>query len=173
MGGRLSWPLIEEGIARQAVLISSHRGLPEQNLQARRQRSEQNQKWAERFSRDPWNSILQDWNRQLVFQGSREEPVRAEKDFDRKKLAHMLTGFCLSHQKDYSSLSVRPHWHGLYLTGALDKVYSETAREWNGHSIEKIEIPEAGHRVILDQPAAEPGADWRTSQVFLDPVVSP
>lgn len=154
MGGRLALPLIEEGIVQQAVLVSSHWGLPEADVEARQQRYEQNKKWAARFAIDPWGQVLTDWNQQGVFAGSRGEPIRDEKNYDRLKLSALLTGFSLSHQKDYSSLPRRPGWRGLYISGALDKTYSDLAKKIEGPSLQKLEIPKAGHRVPWDEPPA-------------------
>ena len=153
MGGRLMAPLLDEGLALRGVFLSSHFGIPEENLTLRAERRQTNKIWAQRFLDEPWAQVSQDWNRQDLFKNS-QELIKNEAHFDRQKLAAMLTGFSLSEQKDYSFLWQRKNLKLLYLAGENDLKYRNLAEEMKTKAINsKIKIiKNSGHRLLHDQP---------------------
>lgn len=154
MGGRLSLPLLDQGIVHSALVVSSHMGYPELALKERSQRRLENQMWAQRFLHDDWQVLMSDWNAQDVFKNSRSEPERSQIEYDRQKLSAMLTGFSVSDQKDYSYLFKKSKVH--YLVGNQDQKYGKMAlglmRDFPEARIEVIQ--NSGHRIIFDQPQA-------------------
>ena len=153
MGGRLIGPLLEKGFANRAVFLSSQFGLPADDFQQRAERRLFNQTWAQKFLNEPWQKVSADWNQQAIFNQS-TAPVRKESDFDRQKLAAMLTGFSISEQKDYSSLWQRNDLKTLYMAGENDLKYLALAQEIQAkaNNTQVRIIKNAGHRLLLDQP---------------------
>ncbi len=64
LGGRMALhALIEQPqLWHAAIIISTHTGLKKQR--ERQKRLNQDQMWAERFEKEPWNSLIRDWNAQ-------------------------------------------------------------------------------------------------------------
>jgi 2-succinyl-6-hydroxy-2,4-cyclohexadiene-1-carboxylate synthase len=154
MGGRLALPLLDQGLVQSAILLSSHLGFPELALKERTERRLENQKWSEKFLNDDWEKVIKDWNDQEVFKDSTHEPKRLEQNYNRTKLAAMLTGFSLSDQKDYSQLFKTRKSQIAYLVGNKDKKYGMLALKFmRDFPAAKIEIIQnSGHRMIFDQP---------------------
>lgn len=140
LGGRLALhaALDQPGLWDQVVLVSTHLGLE----RGHRERLSHDSVWAERFRNDEWETVVNEWNSQSVFESSLEFS-RLEKDFDRELLASYLTYFSLGSQKKISSLPVNIH----HLVGEKDGQYRALYPDAEV-------ITDAGHRVHLDNPAA-------------------
>ncbi len=153
MGGRLICPLLENNFSKKAIFLSSQFGFPEQDLSQRAERRLFSQKWALKFSQEPWENVLKEWHAQAIFKNS-SAPFRNECDFDRKKLAATLTGFSVSEQKDFSKLCQRKDLSLLYLAGENDLKYRAMAEEiqQNSNHTKVAILKDAGHRLLLDQP---------------------
>lgn len=136
MGGRLALhalvdqPELWEG----AILVSTNRGIKE----GKQERIESDEVWAERFEKDPWYQVVADWMAQPAFKDSKG-PLRLESDFDRVQLGEQLRNFSLGRQEILNSN--KAHW----VVGEKDISY----REMQPHA---IVVPNAGHRVIFDNP---------------------
>lgn len=81
-----------------AIFLSCHPGLTEEDERIKRLQSDQ--RWGERFVKEPFDQVLRDWNRQGVFQADLEQNV-AEAQFDKKHLQEALNVWSLARQPDY------------------------------------------------------------------------
>ncbi|MCB0349305.1 MAG: hypothetical protein KDD37_10755 [Bdellovibrionales bacterium] len=78
-------------------LFSTNYGL--QNELEKKNRLQNDLRWAERFLSDPWDALITSWNAQPVFTGSSKSFVRNESDFNRELLAKSLDAFSLGRQE--------------------------------------------------------------------------
>jgi 2-succinyl-6-hydroxy-2,4-cyclohexadiene-1-carboxylate synthase len=144
MGGRLALQLMKTHRVRKAVLISTGIAPPEPG------RKELDETWASRFeSSEPWEAIIDAWNRQSVFAGRANPLTRNEADYDRKKLAAALRG---PRQVHLEGISVPTLW----IAGEDDVKYREAARRAS-EQLKNAELwicPGAAHRVPWEQPSA-------------------
>jgi 2-succinyl-6-hydroxy-2,4-cyclohexadiene-1-carboxylate synthase len=170
MGGRLAlqaaadrslWPCL-----KGLVLVSTHPGLKDSAERERRLASDL--AWAERFERDTWAKVVEDWNKQGILSrpqglgGSLPLPERHEGRINRRLLALSLVVWSLGRQR--SALEAPEFNTGqwpfpvLLITGETDEKFTSLAREWeakgqsSGGSIRHVAIPSAGHRVPWDRP---------------------
>jgi pimeloyl-ACP methyl ester carboxylesterase len=126
----------------KAVLISAGVAPPEPG------RKELDETWARRFeSSEPWESILDAWNRQSVFAGRANPLARNEADYDRNKLAAALRAPRTLH---LGGIEVPTLW----IAGEDDGKYRAAA----GAAAEQLPnaefwiCPGAAHRVPWEQP---------------------
>lgn len=152
LGGRLALSLLENKVASRAVLLSAHWGLAAGDSAGREDRHRLNLDWARRFQTESWDSLWQSWNSQSVFDGSRNDLFREEKNFDRQKLAALITGFSLGRQEDFRFLLDDDRLRVLNLYGEHDDSYRKMAARLSGPQLRTRMIHEAGHRLLFDAP---------------------
>ncbi|HJT18715.1 MAG TPA: alpha/beta fold hydrolase [Thermoanaerobaculia bacterium] len=144
MGARLALQLMQTHRVAKAVLVSAGVAPAEPG------RKELDETWARRFeSGEPWESIIDAWNRQSVFGGRANPLTRNEADYDRKKLAAALRAGRTLH---LSGISVPTLW----IAGEDDVKYRAAARV-AAEQLPNAEFwicPGAAHRVPWEQPAA-------------------
>lgn len=142
MGARLALQLMQTHRVEKAVLISAGVAPPEPG------RKELDETWANRFeSGEPWESIIDAWNRQSVFAGRANPLTRNEADYDRKKLAHALR---VPRALQLTGISVPTLW----IAGEDDVKYRDAARR-AAEQLPNAEFwlcPGAAHRVPWEQP---------------------
>lgn len=133
------------------VFVSTHSGLT--NDSERQVRGHSDQAWAEKFRRQDWTSLMQEWNAQAVFKGGKSEPSRRDREQDRESLALILENWSLARQP----LEISPEFwtcegeESIWVTGERDRKFTDLAL-----SLKKIPIqtvPDAGHRVHIESPA--------------------
>ena len=143
MGARLALQLMKTHRVSRAVLISTGVAPPEPG------RKELDETWARRFeSAEPWESILDAWNRQSVFAGRANPLTRNEADYDRKSLAAALRE---PRQVQLEGVSAPTLW----IAGEEDVKYREAARRASAQ-LKNAQLwicPGAAHRVPWEQPA--------------------
>ncbi|HUJ15358.1 MAG TPA: alpha/beta fold hydrolase [Thermoanaerobaculia bacterium] len=143
MGARLALQLMQTHRVAKAILVSA--GL----APAEPGRQELDETWAKRFeSNEPWESIIDAWNRQSVFGGRANPLTRNEADYDRRKLAAALRR---GRQLHLTGITVPTLW----IAGEDDVKYRDAARR----AAEQVHgefwlCPSAAHRVPWEQPAA-------------------
>lgn len=127
-----------------AVLISAHPGLDSEY--ARKERLINDEKWAERFLCEHWDSLLAAWNSQPVF--STKGLPRSEKEYSRETLAEALTGWSLGKQKDLRSEIAKLDLPLLWITGEEDIKFTTIAKNVKlSHPLSRQKvISKAGHR---------------------------
>ena len=143
MGARLVLTLMQTHRVAKAVLVSAGVASPEPG------RQELDDTWARRFeSAEPWESIIDAWNRQAVFAGRTNPLTRNEADYDRKTLAAALRE---PRQLHLEGISIPTLW----IAGEDDVKYREAARR-AAQRLPPAELwicPGAAHRVPWEQPA--------------------
>ena len=142
MGARLALNLMQTHRVAKAVLISAGVASPEPG------RQELDETWAKRFeSGEPWESIIDGWNRQSVFAGRANALTSNEADYDRKKLAAALRE---PRSVNLAGISVPTLW----IAGEDDVRYRDAARR-AAEQLPNAELwicPGAAHRVPWEQP---------------------
>lgn len=180
MGARLAAHCVldEPNLYRAALLVSMNPGLPQADLEARRQRVEFDSQWAHRMRRDPWESTWKEWNGQSVLRpGTRSlrktddharqlEQVGRKAEGRREAWARAMEIWSLGHQADLRVELLE--WaaedgHRLTLmTGTDDTKFTEFTAKWVTDGIAKAGLPPetirhrlvlgAGHRLLMESP---------------------
>jgi len=157
LGGRLALHALldQPNLWDAAIIISANPGL--ENEEDRRLRCLHDAEWAGRFlSKEPWNTLMHDWNSQNVFSTSSSFD-RSEADFSRKMLADVLTGWSLGKQDDLKSSIQRITTPILWIAGEDDQKFSTIARSLTlFHPCSRVWIASnTGHRV-----------PWQKAKIF-------
>ncbi len=156
LGARLAMQALEQSpsLWTHAVLISANVGFADADEKAREERTENDEKWAERFEAESWAAVLKQWNSQAVFAGSAKEPQRLEKDYQRSILSQALREWSLANQPDMRPLLKSQVKKITWLTGASDKKFNALADSLQKEipGLRALKIPQASHRVLFDQP---------------------
>jgi 2-succinyl-6-hydroxy-2,4-cyclohexadiene-1-carboxylate synthase len=153
LGGRLALHALLQQPAYWdgAIFISTHPGL--EHAKHREIRRNQDRTWSEKFIKDPWIKLMHDWNAQSAFNNT-VEIERLEKNYSRNILSESLRGWSLGNQDFLIPHIAQQPIPILWATGEKDasannKHYS---LEFLHPFSRKITIPEAGHRILWDQP---------------------
>jgi 2-succinyl-6-hydroxy-2,4-cyclohexadiene-1-carboxylate synthase len=134
-----------------AILLSPHPGL--QSIAERAARLQQDKAWAARFLNDPWDQVMAEWNGQAVLAGT--SASQPELEASGRQVAQAFDGWSLGRQQDLRPLLPSVKCPVLWITGELDEKFTALARACTllPNGIHRT-IPNAGHRVHLDQPSA-------------------
>ncbi len=153
MGARLGMHALLENsnLFKALVLISGNPGL--KTKEEKERRSSIDHTWAERFQKDPWESLMPAWNNQSIFSTTTMMP-RYEKDHCRKQLSSTLIHWSLANQRDFSTIIEQVSLPILWVVGELDKTYSNRAKTIKfSHPLSEVHIiPSSFHRVPWEQP---------------------
>lgn len=153
LGGRLALHALLDRpeLWDAAVIISAHTGLP--SVEKKQQKKEQDEAWARRFEIEDWNSLMNGWNRQPVFQKDTFCFEREEKDYDRSLLALALRDWSLGKQEDLSEPISQLNLPILWIAGSEDIPYADLCNRLAfKHSLSRKWLaPLAGHRVPWQQ----------------------
>jgi 2-succinyl-6-hydroxy-2,4-cyclohexadiene-1-carboxylate synthase len=145
-----------------ALLLSVNPGNfqtdPEREVRRRSDRA-----WAADFRREAWDVLMTKWNSQDVFTGS-PSPRRTEEDFDREKLAAALEKYSVADQ--FTEIA-RLSGDFLWMAGGNDVKFRRLLDEMRhtGFPGSFFAVPEAGHRLLADAPAAVAAALGRMVSV--------
>lgn len=152
-GGRLALQALKQNTSfwKSCILLSANPGI---NIGEKPQRLRNDQQWAEKFLNENFAKTVEQWNSQLVFQGSRSEPLRIEKNFNRRQLADCLVNWSVAHQENFVSYLSTLGFPILYVAGEMDKKYCQIGSSLaaSNRQIEFSSISGSGHRVLFDQP---------------------
>jgi 2-succinyl-6-hydroxy-2,4-cyclohexadiene-1-carboxylate synthase len=123
LGGRLALhALLAPGAAwHAAVIVSAHPGLDADEARARRLAEDEH--WARRFARDPWEPLLADWNARPVFGGQAPPSDRFEEAYDRPALAAALRHWSLGAQESLLDRLAGVRRRVLWIAGQHDAPY--------------------------------------------------
>lgn len=160
LGGRLALHALENSpdLFNHGILISTNPGLASGAHETRSARVHADEIWSRRFLTDSWNILIQDWNKQAVFNNSRSQPEsRLEVDYQRPLLAQALVNWSLGRQKDFRPLLRKPRGHSLtWVTGRLDLQAMSLQQELLADcpDLDVRVIEQAGHRILFDAPEA-------------------
>lgn len=157
MGGRLAMhALVTNPHAWScAIIVSANPGLEEASQRAAR--LQQDAIWANRFEKEPWDSLMTDWGAQELFNGSTVQ--RNECDYSRNELAGILRYWSLGQQKNLNPLLEQLNIPILWIAGEKDKRYAAIASSVKlSHPQSEIWIaPEVSHRV-----------PWACKELFIE-----
>lgn len=148
LGGRLGLHSLCLGHPwHAAVFISANPGLTTES--EKEARIAHDAAWAMRFQIEPWNKVTESWDAQSVFAGQKNRLARQEENFDRQKLAHLLTEFSLSKQQNLRPQIKNIQTPILWVSGAQDTKFTALATEMAqlNSNIQAWVCPDAGHRV--------------------------
>ncbi len=157
LGGRLALHALlkQPELWHAAVIVAADSGLS--SAAERTKRLAWDQAWAERFLKDDWQTLLNDWDAQAVFAHYPSETARTESDFSRQAIATLFNVFSKGRQDDLlPQLKTLRKPKLLYLSGEDDKKYTAVGTELAqicpalSHSI----IPKAGHRLPWENQEA-------------------
>ena len=153
MGGRIALHALLDGARfERAIIVSAGLGIEgEADRAARRAEDE---KWANRFERDDWETVLRDWNAQPLFGG--DVRVRRERDYDRRRIVDALRKWSPGVLPPLAPRLKEIQIPVLWIAGERDAKYvSEAKRAVSLLPNAKLWIcPDAAHRVPWEQPAA-------------------
>lgn len=151
LGGRLGMHVLlsNPSLWSSAIFISAHPGLSSSEEKAKKRVSDQ--VWANRFLKEPWDILIQNWNNNPVFAGKPYAMPKEEKDYERDKLAKQLVNWSLGNQDFLLGQLSRLSIPILFVAGELDQKYCKIAEQFRDFAEISI-FPEAGHRVPWEQP---------------------
>ncbi len=154
-GGRLALHALKAnpGMWAGVILLSTNAGIVEAEKPVR---LENDQRWADQFLKDKFEKVLHIWNEQSVFSGSKTEPERHEADYSKEDLANCLVNWSVAKQQDFRIFLKQNRVPLHYLCGNKDSKYCAIGEELVliNEKIKKTVIPNAGHRLLFDNPAA-------------------
>jgi len=148
MGGRLALQALLGGATyRRAIMVSARVSDPEPG------RREADERWAQRFETEDWQTLMAAWNAQPLFGG--HAMPRDERDFDRAALARAMRDWSPAILPSVSRRLQEIRIPVLWIAGELDPKYvGEAMRAVTLlPSAEMWICPGAGHRVPWEQPA--------------------
>ena len=153
MGGRMALEAVRENpnLWSGLVLISANPGIEDQEKAAR---LANDQAWAKRFLEQDFQSVVAEWNRQAVFTGSKNEPLRSENYLTKSQWAQCLEEWSVANQNSFQKFMLQTQIPVLYLSGEFDEKYQQIGRgleDSNPALVHKV-IPNSGHRIIFDNP---------------------
>lgn len=157
LGGRLAMHALLScpELWSAAVLIAAHPGGGDATEREAIRRRDA--RWAERCRREPWPTLLAEWDDLPVFGGRPNRSARSPDGLDPERCARLFTAFSRAEQADLrAALAEAPLPPVLYVTGAEDIRYGALGAELSAlvPSLEHAEVEDAGHRVPWDQPVA-------------------
>ncbi len=136
------------------IIVSAHLGL--QNSMERQSRRLSDLAWAERFLKDDWGSLRDDWNSQPLFRFASVQAEKCEFEYSRFALSHALQAGSLANQKDLRAELSLLELPLLWISGEQDARFEKLMREavalnprFQGRCVSG-----AGHRVPWDQSDA-------------------
>lgn len=158
LGGRLAlhWRKYGSISFQEVFAISTHFGLSSESERAQRQIHDEG--WAQRFLKEDWKTLLQDWNTQSVLRGN-IFPDRKIENFDRSRLAHALRVWSLGRQESFveASLPKDSFENVRWIVGGKDQKFRQLfeSRNEDGSFSPKAHIDlieESGHRIPFESP---------------------
>jgi 2-succinyl-6-hydroxy-2,4-cyclohexadiene-1-carboxylate synthase len=159
MGGRLAMHLLlaNPKIWDAAIIVSANPGTS--SIEEHATRKKLDHKWAQKFLKSDWATLLYEWDRQSLFQvqNPAKDAVhlqRNEKDFDRAKLAEALENWSIAHQENLAPRLAKVTQPILWLAGENDEKYRCLLSGFAQVSNHRYkEISQAAHRVPWDHPS--------------------
>ncbi len=159
MGGRLAMHLLlaNPKIWDAAIIVSANPGTS--SIEEHATRKKLDHKWAQKFLKNDWPTLLTEWNRQSLFQVPNPakdsvQLIRDEKDFDRAKLAEALENWSIAHQENLAPRLAKVTQPVLWLAGEHDEKYRcllSGFAQVSNHQYK--EISQAAHRIPWDHPS--------------------
>lgn len=135
------------------ILISGNPGVLFTDKKVRLKSDED---WASRFLNEDFQKTVRDWNKQEVFYGSKNEPLRNENEFDREQLALCLKNWSVAWQESFKKFLMKPQYSSkiMVIVGHRDEKYKNLFSEIKNDNpkLRLAVIEDSGHRVLFDNP---------------------
>lgn len=150
LGGRLAlhWPEDQWHRIDKMILISVHGGLT--TVSEKSTRLQHDEKWAQRFLNDSWETVIGDWNAQDVFKADTVRPQRKSADYDRATLSAALKNWSLGKQEQQFAKIKSATFSVTYCYGFGDLKYSKYAQQLQQDGLPwEFRGFEAGHSLHL------------------------
>ncbi len=148
LGGRLALHALLNDSERWkgAIIVSAHPGMDHQ--EARKKREMHDEKWAQRFEKEPWERLIKAWDDQDVFKHDLSLQ-RRESDYSRSLLADTLRYWSVSKQVSLIEQIARIPIPILWIVGEKDSACRALAGQLTfSHLKSEVWVaPEVGHRV--------------------------
>ena len=158
MGGRLGLHLLNQHpeLFDHSIFLSTNPGLPEQQGAEKNKRLFEDMKWAQQITEAQWSSFCDSWNKQGVFENSKLEPVRDQRDYKLESLKRALVMWSLGQQDYFADVLQDESEYLTWAVGEQDSKYSKMAEDLKQKKIllDYKRIPSSGHRILFDQPQA-------------------
>jgi len=153
-GGRLGMHALIDApeLWAGAIMVSAHTGLILEKERSSRLRSDE--RWAQRFLKDPWEVLINDWNCQTVFRIGALPPQRKERDYVRSDLACAIQSWSIGRQGNLRGALSQLTLPLLWIAGEKDFKYVALSQQIavdHFYSLFWI-APEVGHRVPWESP---------------------
>ena len=149
MGGRLALHALLENpeLWQCAILVSTHTGLKTSDERALRRVDDE--VWARRFEKEPWGSLIGDWNNRDIFVSKNSPFEREECHYARGDLANILRYWSLGVQEEFTETIGKLPMPILWIVGEEDRNYRARATALTfSHPASRVWIaPGVGHRV--------------------------
>lgn len=156
LGGRLGLHALIQApsLWKGGIIISAHPGLSSREL--KKERLLRDLDWAKRFREESWNTLMEGWEGQEVFNHDAFSFDRLEADCCRHHLSACLDHFSLGRQEDLSHKIKELPMPILWIVGERDRKLREVASALQfKHPLSSLlVVREAGHRVPWVQPEA-------------------
>lgn len=153
LGGRLALNALLQNtkLWKAAIIVSAHPGFADPA--SRQNRNKHDQRWADRFLNEKWDSLMNAWESQPVFANGKFSFIREEKNYDRTFLSDTLRYWSLGSQADLTHALTQLQIPILWVAGQNDSNYCEIAKKITlSHPLSSVHIvPNAGHRVPWEQ----------------------
>lgn len=155
LGGRIGLHLLENNPDQfdHYIFLSTNPGFSETEASEKNKRLMADMKWASLISEKNWDAFLLDWNKQSVFEGSKQELSRHFADYDLNKLKRAIVMWTLAQQEDFRDIVEEFQSKITWVVGEKDVKYLKLAEEMKQKKIlldyKRIS---SGHRILLDQP---------------------
>lgn len=157
LGGRLALhALLKDPDAwAGGIIVAAHPGIADQ--EERRSQQVWDDKWANRFLVESWDSLMEEWDQLPVFGGVKPLAPRQESDYPRQQIARLFSGFSKGKQPFFMPQLARYiHPPMLYVSGEGDSKYTQIGARLSALSeaITHVTIPNACHRVPWENTPA-------------------
>lgn len=158
LGGRLAMHALlqKPHLWDAAIIISAHTGLS--NQQEKNHRKERDRILADRFKEISWQTLMEEWENQTIFQSATFRPKREEKEYQREIISEALEKWSLGNQNVLKQKIESIDKPILWVAGENDIYYSAIARALNlKHKNSQVSVfSQCGHRV-----------PWEKQEIFI------
>ncbi len=155
LGGRLGLHFLKSypNLFDHFVFVSTNPGFTEPIEKAKRLQTDQ--EWSTFILNSPWNTFLEKWNGQTVFDQQALKPVRSETEFDKYKLSQGMDLWSLGRQENFYQLIEQNQKKIRWVVGSKDDKFLAAAENMKQKKIlldySRID---SGHRILLQNPKA-------------------
>lgn len=122
LGGRLALHALldDPSLWKGAIIVSSHTGLS--SVEEKKERYLRDEKWAERFLKEEWHCLMEDWNQQMTLKHDQAKNRNLE-NYSRENLAQLLKRYSLGNQENLKERIEDLNLPFLWVVGERDEMF--------------------------------------------------